>query len=266
MNQSIKHSNTRHAFISGASRGIGASIASKLAHSGINLTLTGRNLKDLQTQAETLSKLTSVNVIVLDLENPDSVKNAVNESVKKFGPINILINNAGQAISQPFTKTDFSLWKKMLDINLTGTYLCISYCLESMLEASKNGQAGRIINIASTAGLKGYAYVSAYTAAKHGVIGLTKSLALELASKNITVNAICPGYTETDIVKEAINNIISKTGKSEEQARAALAASNPQSRLVQPEEVAQAVAWLCNPESNSINGQSIAIDGGETAS
>ena len=258
-------SNNRHAFISGASRGIGASIAHTLAQSGMKLTLTGRNLKDLQAQAKSLNELTTVQVITLDLENPESIQKAVNQSIQQLGPINVLINNAGQAISQPFSKTDLTLWKKMLDINLTGTYLCISACLPSMLTAAKDGQSGRIINIASTAGLKGYAYVSAYTAAKHGVVGLTKSLALELASKNITVNAVCPGYTETDIVKDAINNIVSKTGKTEEQAKASLAASNPQGRLVQPEEVAQTVAWLCAPTSNSINGQAIAIDGGETA-
>lgn len=254
-----------HAFISGASRGIGASIALSLANLGIKLTLTGRNLKDLQAQAESLNKLTSVQVITLDLEDPETIQKAVDQAIHQFGPINILINNAGQAISQPFSKTDLTLWKKMLDINLTGTYLCISACLPSMLEAAKTNQFGRIINIASTAGLKGYAYVSAYTAAKHGVVGLTKSLALELAPKNITVNAICPGYTETDIVHDAIKNIVSKTGKTEIEARASLAASNPQGRLVQPEEVAQAVAWLCSPNSQSINGQSIAIDGGETA-
>lgn len=264
MNTPTNASN-QHAFISGASRGIGASIALALANAGFKLTLTGRNLKDLEDQANSLMKITSVQVLTLDLENPQSVQDAVDQSIKQFGPINILINNAGQAISQPFAKTDLVLWKKMLDINLTGTYLCISACLPSMLKDAQNGQSGRIINIASTAGLKGYAYVSAYTAAKHGVIGLTKSLALELATKNITVNAICPGYTETDIVRDAVKNIVQKTGKTEEQAKASLASTNPQGRLVQPEEVAQAVAWLCAPGSNSINGQTIAIDGGETA-
>ena len=265
MNNKTNAPTIRHAFISGASRGIGASIANELAQSGFKLTLTGRNLKDLEDQAKTLSKLTSVQAITLDLENPESVQSAVNQAIANFGAVNILINNAGQAISQPFIKTDLSLWKKMVDINLTGTYLCIAACLPSMLEAAKNGESGRIINIASTAGLIGYPYVSAYTAAKHGVVGLTKSLALELASKNITVNAVCPGYTETDIVRDAINNIVSKTGKSEAEAKAALAASNPQGRLVQPIEVAQTVSWLCASHSGSINGQTIAIDGGETA-
>jgi NAD(P)-dependent dehydrogenase (short-subunit alcohol dehydrogenase family) len=265
MTKSTNQPKTRHAFISGASRGIGASIAYALAQEGIKLTLTGRNLKDLEEQAKSLSALCSVQVLTMDLENPASVQSAIDESIATFGAVNILINNAGQAISQPFVKTDLSLWKKMVDINLTGSYLCISACLPSMLQAAKDGQSGRIINIASTAGLIGYPYVSAYTAAKHGVIGLTKSLALELANKNITVNAVCPGYTETDIVRDAIQNIVAKTGKSESEAKTALAASNPQGRLIQPIEVAQTVAWLCAPNSASINGQSIAVDGGETA-
>jgi NAD(P)-dependent dehydrogenase (short-subunit alcohol dehydrogenase family) len=122
---------------------------------------------------------------------------------------------------------------------------------------------GRIVNVASTAGLTGYGYVSAYCAAKHGVIGLTRALALELAAKGITVNAVCPGYTETDIVEDAVANIVAKTGRSAEQARAELAARNPQKRMVQPEEVASAVAWLCLPQSAAMNGQAIAVAGGE---
>jgi NAD(P)-dependent dehydrogenase (short-subunit alcohol dehydrogenase family) len=137
--------------------------------------------------------------------------------------------------------------------------------LPGMLEAAASGTPGRIVNIASTAGLKGYAYVSAYVAAKHGVVGLTKALALELARKGVTVNAICPGYTETDIVREAVQNIVNKTGKSETEARQALAASNPQQRLVQPHEVAKSVLWLCGAGSDAINGQAMAIDGGELA-
>jgi NAD(P)-dependent dehydrogenase (short-subunit alcohol dehydrogenase family) len=182
-----------------------------------------------------------------------------------LGPIHILVNNAGQAISQPFEKTDLALWQSMLNINLTGTYTCTHAALPSMLKAAASGTPGRIIHIASTAGLKGYAYVSAYTAAKHGVIGLTKALAIELARKNITVNALCPGYTETDIVQAAIDTIVTKTGKTAQQARDTLAAGNPQQRLVQPEEIAQAVMWLCSEGSGAINGQAIAIDGGELA-
>jgi NAD(P)-dependent dehydrogenase (short-subunit alcohol dehydrogenase family) len=179
--------------------------------------------------------------------------------------VHILVNNAGQAISQPFEKTTLALWQQMLDVNLTGTFNCTQAVLPSMLEATKQGISGRIINISSTAGLQGYAYVTAYSAAKHGVIGLTRALALELARKGITVNAICPGYTETDLLVEAIEKIVQKTGKTAEQARQTLASKNPQQRLVQPEEVARAVLWLCSSGSDAINGQAIAIDGGELA-
>jgi len=156
-------------------------------------------------------------------------------------------------------KTDAAHWQQMLAVNLTGTFHCTQAALPAMLEA----QWGRIVNVASTAGLVGYRYVSAYVAAKHGVIGLTRALALEVAAKGVTVNAVCPGYTETDIVREAIANIVAKTGRSEDEARAELAAGNPQKRLVQAEEVANAVLWLCLPESAAMNGQAIAVAGGE---
>jgi NAD(P)-dependent dehydrogenase (short-subunit alcohol dehydrogenase family) len=151
------------------------------------------------------------------------------------------------------------MWQRMLDVNLTGAYHCIQAAAPSMLE----GGWGRIVNVASTAGLTGYRYVAAYCAAKHGLVGLTRALALELASKGVTVNAVCPGYTETDIVQEAVANIVRKTGRSAEQARAELAAANPQGRLVRPEEVAHAVAMLCMPDAAALNGQAIAVAGGE---
>ena len=203
----------------------------------------------------------AVLIAPMDVADEHAVQAAVHQAQARFGPVNILVNNAGQAHSAPFAKTDAALWQQMLNVNLTGTYHCIQAVLPGMLEAAKSGTPGRIINIASTAGLKGYAYVSAYVAAKHGVVGLTKALALELARKNVTVNAICPGYTETDIVREAVRNIVAKTGKSEAEARQALAASNPQQRLVQPSEVAQSVLWLCAAGSDAINGQAIAVDG-----
>jgi NAD(P)-dependent dehydrogenase (short-subunit alcohol dehydrogenase family) len=255
----------RHALITGAGAGIGAAIALQLAQAGCRLTLCGRSQDTLQEQAEALrAQVPDVAVLIAPMEH--AVQAAVQQAQARFGPVNILVNNAGQAHSAPFAKTDAALWQQMLNVNLTGTYHCIQAVLPGMLEAAKAGTPGRIVNIASTAGLKGYAYVSAYVAAKHGVVGLTKALALELARKGVTVNAICPGYTETDIVREAVQKIVSKTGKSEAEARQALAASNPQQRLVQPHEVAQSVLWLCAAGSDAINGQSIAIDGGELVS
>jgi NAD(P)-dependent dehydrogenase (short-subunit alcohol dehydrogenase family) len=258
----------RHALITGAGAGIGAAIALKLAQAGCRLTLCGRSQGTLQAQAEALrEQVPDVAVLIapMDVTDEQAVQAAVQQAQARFGLVNILVNNAGQASSQPFGKTDAAMWHQMLNVNLTGTYHCIQAVLPGMLEAAKTGTPGRIVNIASTAGLKGYAYVSAYVAAKHGVVGLTKALALELARKGVTVNAICPGYTETDIVREAVQNIVIKTGKSEAEARQALAASNPQQRLVQPQEVAQSVLWLCAAGSDAINGQTIAIDGGELA-
>jgi len=258
----------RHALITGAGTGIGAAIALRLAQAGCRLTLCGRSHATLQAHAEVLrAQVPDVAVLIapMDVADEHAVQAAVQQAQARFGPVNILVNNAGQASSQPFAKTDAVLWQQMIEVNLTGTYHCIQAVLPGMLDAAKGGTPGRIVNIASTAGLKGYAYVSAYVAAKHGVVGLTKALALELARKGVTVNAICPGYTETDIVCEAVQNIVGKTGKSEAEARQALAASNPQQRLVQPQEVAQSVLWLCAAGSDAINGQAIAIDGGELA-
>ncbi len=259
---------TRHALITGAGSGIGAAIAQTLAQNGCRLTLCGRSQERLDKQAQLLRALVpdaAIHTVAVDVGDEGSVAEAIEQAHQQFGPVNILVNNAGQAQSQSFLRTDAALWQQMLQVNLTGTYHMMHAVLPQMLAAAASGTPGRIINIASTAGLMGYAYVSAYVAAKHGVVGLTKALALELANKSITVNALCPGYTETDIVQEAVRNIVAKTGQTEAQARTALTARNPQQRFVQPDEVAQSVWWLCAPGSGAINGQAIAIDGGEQA-
>lgn len=249
----------KHALVTGAGRGIGAAIAHALLTHGARVTLVGRNIKILAGTACELKSFGEVDHLAVDVSQRESVTQAFDLAATRSGRIDILVNNAGRATSAPFMKTDETLWQQMLTVNLTGTFLCTQAALPAMLESGW----GRIVNVASTAGLIGYGYVSAYCAAKHGVIGLTRSLALEVASKGVTVNAVCPGYTETDIVKEAIANIVAKTGRSEEQALSELASRNPQKRLVQPQEVANAVAWLCLPGSGAMNGQALAVAGGE---
>ena len=253
-----------HAFITGGSRGIGLACARALLAHGACVTIASRDVAALERAADSLRAGSAetgkrVDICVLDVTDEAAVHAAIAAAAQQLGPVTILLNNAGQAQPAPFAKTTSQHWRQMLDVNLTGAFHCTQAVLPQMLEKGW----GRIINIASTAGLKGYKYVSAYVAAKHGLVGLTKALALELATKNITVNAVCPGYTETDIVQDAIANIMQKTGRSEEQARAELAAGNPQQKLVQVEEVASAVAWLCQPSSSAMTGQSIAVAGGE---
>lgn len=244
--------------MTGGSRGIGVAIAQRLLAEGARVTLLGRQLANV---AATAGKLSPDNcyAVAADVSHADQMRAAFQDAANHFGPIDILVNNAGQASSAPLHKMDDALWNTMLSVNLTGTYQGMRLALASMLERD----FGRIVNIASTAGLKGYPYVSAYAAAKHGVIGLTRSIALEVAGRNITVNAVCPGYADTEIVRETVSNIRSKTGRSESEALAALVANNPQRRLIRCEEVANAVAWLCLPGSESITGQSIAVAGGE---
>jgi NAD(P)-dependent dehydrogenase (short-subunit alcohol dehydrogenase family) len=245
----------QHAVVTGGSRGIGAAIATALAEQGATLTLLGRDRARLEARAHELG----AHAWTVDVADADSVSAAFVRATAAAGPVHILVNNAGAAASGPFVRTDWTLWTQMLGVNLTGTYLCCRQVVPGMLER----RYGRVINIASSAGLTGYAYVTAYCAAKHGVIGLTRALALETARHNITVNAVCPGYTDTDMVAEAVANIVDKTGKSEGQVHAALVSGNPQQRLVQPEEVANAVLWLCMPGSAAITGQAIAVAGGE---
>ncbi|MFM9434207.1 3-hydroxybutyrate dehydrogenase [Janthinobacterium sp. CG_23.3] len=249
----------KHALVTGAGRGIGLACARALLERGARVTLAGRDGATLAAAAAELAPLGELACERLDITDEDAVRAAFGRAAARLGRIDILVNNAGQASSAPFGKTDAALWQQMLAVNLTGAFHCMQAALPGMLEA----RWGRIVNVASTAGLVGYRYVSAYVAAKHGLVGLTRALALEVAAKGVTVNAVCPGYTDTDIVQQALANISGKTGRSEAEALAELAAGNPQKRLVQSVEVAAAVAWLCLPESAAMNGQSIAVAGGE---
>lgn len=249
----------RHAVVSGASRGIGSTIAAALAARGAKVSLLGRDAGNLNTVAAVIGGSSRAAPIVTDVTDSASVSAAFETARQRFGPVHILINNAGQAASAKFTATDEALWNRIMAVNINGTYLCTRQAVRDMLEIGY----GRIVNIASIAGLRGGAYISAYAASKHAVIGLTRSLALELATKNITVNAVCPGYTDTDIVRDAIANIVRKTGRTEAEALESLVATNPQRRLITPEEVAHTVLWVCGPGAESITGQSIVVAGGE---
>ena len=263
MKQTFKHPVSpalagKHALVTGGTRGIGAAVTHLLLAHGANVTTLGRTSAPLSGQ-DVASVNDELQHIVADVGEAAAVTRAFDDARLRFGPIDILVNNAGQASSAPFLKTDIHLWRRMMTTNLDGTFHCMQTALPGMLAANW----GRIVNIASTAGLVGYAYVSAYCAAKHGIIGLTRALALEVATKQVTVNAICPGYTDTDMVETSLANIVAKTGRTREQALTELLSRNPQKRLIKPEEVANAVAWLCLPGSESVTGQAIAISGGE---
>ncbi|MEM7282295.1 MAG: SDR family NAD(P)-dependent oxidoreductase [Pseudomonadota bacterium] len=248
----------KHVLITGAGQGIGEFIARLLSAHCSKVTLSGRTLSKLESVADSLG-LEKANVVTVDVTEAESVKSGFSLAKERFGSIDILVNNAGQAESAPFSRTPWSLWEQMINVNLHGVY----HCCQAVLADMKAQGWGRIINIASTAGLKGYPYTSAYTSAKHGVIGLTRVLSQELAQTGITVNSVCPGFTKTAIVDAALENISKSTGMDEDQALNTLVASNPQKRLIEPEEVANTVLWLCQEASRGINGQSIVIAGGE---
>jgi NAD(P)-dependent dehydrogenase (short-subunit alcohol dehydrogenase family) len=248
----------KHAVITGASRGIGAAVAQTLAQRGATLSLMGRDAARLAQNAAALSAANAV-AIRMDVTSEDSVREAFAQARAAHGAVDILVANAGIAESAPLKRTTLEMWQRLLSTNLTGVFLCMREVAAEM--AARN--YGRIVNVASVAGLTGAAYVSAYCASKHGVIGLTRAVAMELAKTGVTVNAVCPGYTETDMAAIAVENIVAKTGRTSEQAKADLAARNPQGRLVQPEEVADAVAWLCSAGAGAITGQAISVAGGE---
>jgi NAD(P)-dependent dehydrogenase (short-subunit alcohol dehydrogenase family) len=246
----------RHALVTGGGRGIGAAVARALTAAGALVTVTGRDAGMLAGFVESGG---AARHIAGDLTDSDAIPRLVARAEALGGPVSVLVNNAGAAESAPFARTDRALWDRMIAINLTAVFELTHALLPGMLGRGW----GRVVNIASTAGLTGYPYVSAYVAAKHGVVGLTRALALETARSGVTVNAVCPGYTETELLTASMRKVMDKTGKTEAEVRENFTRGNPQGRLVTPEEVATTVLFLCGPGSDAMTGQAISVSGGE---
>ena len=251
----------QHAVITGASRGIGAAIAAALARRGASLTLMSRSIDKMERKAERIRVDCGATVTVAECDVTDamSVQAAFKGAVASSGTIRILINNAGAAQGAPFSKMTRDIWDRMIAVNLTSIYACTAEVIPGMLAAKQ----GRIVNIASTAGLRGYKTMTAYCAAKHGVVGFTRALALETAKHGITVNAVCPGYTDTELTDGSVENLAQVFKTTSEEARAMLVRTIPRGSLIKPEEVASAVSWLCSPESSAVTGVALPVAGGE---
>lgn len=245
-----------HALVTGGGTGIGAAIARTLAEAGARITILGRRSGPLEATAAAISGACITTADVTDRAQVDA---ALSQARACHGPVTVIIANAGQAGTAPFATSRFEDWRQMMAVNLDALHHLAQAALPDLLGAV----AGRFITIASTAGQRGYAYATAYSAAKHGAIGFTRALALELAHTSVTVNAVCPGFAETDLTEESIARIVAKTGRTPTEARAELAKFNPQGRLIQPREVADAVLFLCQPAAASLTGQAISISGGE---
>lgn len=241
---------SRSILVTGGGTGIGLAIARALAEAGHKVTVSGRRLDML--------KATGLPAVAMDVTDPASIRRGLEQA----GPVDVFVANAGQAMTAPALKLPTPQWDQMLAVNLTSVF----HCAQAAIPAMQDAGFGRFITVASTAALKGYRYTAAYAAAKHGVLGLIRCLALELGRSGVTANAVCPGYTDTPLVENALAAIAEKTGLGREDALARMVADNPQGRLVDPGEVAACVAWLVSDAAGAVNGQAIAVDGGETAS
>ena len=248
----------RHAFVTGGGSGIGLATAKALASAGWRVTIAGRTEARLRDVAKGIP---GAHIQPLDVTDAEAVAAVLRAAADAAGPVTLLVNNAGSVISAPFDKTTRDGWRAMLDVHLMGAV----HCIREVLPGMKANGSGRIVNIASTAGLIGYRNVSAYVAAKHALVGMTKALALEVAKTGITVNAVCPGYVDTEIISSAVAKIAERTQRPPEDALTTFTAVNPQGRLVTPEEVAAAVLWLASDEAAAVNGIALPVAGGEVS-
>ncbi len=246
----------KHVVVTGGGTGVGAAIAEAMAHAGAKVTILGRREAPLRAVAGSHK---FIGWITCDVTQPDAVKAAFDQARELNGAISVVVANAGAAQSVPFADMTPDHLSGMLAVNLSGVVNVWQAALSDM----KAAEWGRLIAVASTAGLKGYPYVTGYCAAKHGVVGLTRALAIELGESGVTANAICPGFTETPLLERSIENIMQKTGLSEEKARRTLTRSNPQNRFIQTDEVAGTALWLCTDAARSVNGHALSLSGGE---
>lgn len=247
------------ALVTGGGRGIGAHVARSLAGEGCAIVVAARSGAEIEAVAAALrSAGAQAWAVRCDVGDPESILTLRAEATEHLGRVDILVNNAGIASAAPVHKQTLEEWNRLLAVNATGTFLCTQAFLPAMVERGW----GRVVNVASVAGVVGAAYVSAYTASKHAVVGFTRSAAAEVATRGVTVNAVCPGYVDTPLTEASIGNIVEKTGMSEAEALEAILATSPQKRLITPDEVAHMVVSLCGDAAGSINGQAIVIDGG----
>ena len=248
-----------HAVITGASRGIGYAIAAALAKRGASVTLMAREMPALIECVKTLGETgggQSLQAVSVDVTVPDSVSDGFRDAMDASGPVDILVNNAGGTRAMGFTGVDAEAWHKSLDLNLTSAFLCMKQVLPGMMDRRR----GRVVNVASTAGLRAFRYVSAYTAAKHGLVGLTRAVALETARSGVSVNAVCPGFVDTEMTRIAAKQAADRIGQDVESVLAEYAALNSGGALIAPEAVAEKVAWLCAPAQEGTTGEIIVIE------